>query len=249
MKLLAVRTLQQILSCSCLRGYYQRRRLWLTHFIKTPYIVTSALTHIDDDICKQAVTEHPIKWVVSLKCHLITAVCACLIQAALSTAMYEETDTARHINDLIASSWSASGNSCHLPRHSPWQWEWILLSRVGFLCPTDRLPSGSRWCSPGQKHCWCSLDGQRQRRSAEETSLKSQSMTNNQRGVVKNLQEWGCWMPVQHYIWSCVALNVCLCQLNFYLCNSLLDAIKCFGMKHDHVQDISERGLFLDRLI
>lgn len=46
------------------------------------------------------------------------------------------------------------------PPPSPWQWDWILLSRVDFLCPAGHSPSGTRWCSPGQKHCWCSLDGE-----------------------------------------------------------------------------------------
>lgn len=64
--------------------------------------------------------------------------------------------------------------SNHLPFiSSPWQWEWILLSRVGFLCPAGHSLSGTHWCSPGQKHCWCSLDRWMEREREREKKIRT----------------------------------------------------------------------------
>lgn len=65
----------------------------------------------------------------------------------------------------------------HLPfSSSPWPWEWILLSRAGFLCPAGHSLSETHWCSPGQKHCWCSLYGQMERERKTEIR-KSEGQT------------------------------------------------------------------------
>lgn len=89
--------------------------------------------------------------------------------------------------------------------HSPWQWEWILLSRVGFLCPTGHSLSGTHWCSPGQKHCSCFLDGWRER--DRDKTVRGTNVT----GIADNsMQPLGCSKkpleakvvdepPVRHY--------------------------------------------------
>lgn len=78
----------------------------------------------------------------------------------LNTLSYQSTRLSQWRNRFPTACLGSDYPTSHLPfSSSPWQWEWIRPSRVGSLCPPGRSPSETRWCSPGRKHCWCSLDG------------------------------------------------------------------------------------------
>lgn len=76
---------------------------------------------------------------------------------------------------------------------------------MGFLCPAGHSLSGTRWCSPGRKRCWCSLDGwmvrkrQRQteiRKSGGQTQLALWIIQHNPWDAARSLWKGRRWMTV-----------------------------------------------------
>jgi len=117
---------------------------------------------------------------------------------------------------------------------SPWQWEWILLSRVGFLCPAGHSLSETHWCSPGQKHCWCFLDREwqrkaRQRKSEIPMKLALWIIQHNSKDAVKTL--WGGKVLDE----PCAGLH--FMQYGYSLCCVVFYLSTCLGLI-SHLQPV-----------
>lgn len=121
---------------------------------------------------------------------------------------------------------------------SPWQWEWILLSRVGFLCPAGHSLSGTHWCSPGQKHCWCSLDRWMERereirKSEGQTKLALWIIQHNPWDAARSFWKKKQWTSYVHFSMSW-DIDVASAVLYF--------VSDCYSLTH-HLQPVHKLSL------